>query len=124
MRCRGRTHHLLYQRQALRIFQRSLGWIISLSLQAERLRIPLSAEMGEEVKAIVPESVLKKQKREEEWALKKKEELDAAKKKRAESRKLIYSRAKQYAKEYQEQKKELIIEETTMHCIAIDLSLQ
>ncbi|XLU63918.1 hypothetical protein S245_023127, partial [Arachis hypogaea] len=103
MRCRSRTHHLLYQRQALRIFQRSLGWIISLSLQAERLRIPLSAEMGEEVKAIVPESVLKKQKREEEWALKKKEELDAAKKKRAESRKLIYSRAKQYAKEYQEQ---------------------
>ncbi|XP_020961030.1 60S ribosomal protein L7-2 isoform X1 [Arachis ipaensis] len=65
-------------------------------------------EMGEEVKAIVPESVLKKQKREEEWALKKKEELNAAKKKRAESRKLIYSRAKQYAKEYQEQEKELI----------------
>ncbi|XLT03598.1 hypothetical protein HN51_052949 [Arachis hypogaea] len=24
MRCRSRTHHLLYQRQALRIFQRSL----------------------------------------------------------------------------------------------------
>ncbi|XP_052117851.1 60S ribosomal protein L7-2 isoform X1 [Arachis duranensis] len=66
------------------------------------------AEMGEEVKAIVPESVLKKQKREGEWALKKKEELNAAKKKRAESRKLIYSRAKQYAKEYQEQEKELI----------------
>ncbi|XLQ99080.1 hypothetical protein S83_065279 [Arachis hypogaea] len=65
--------------------------------------------MGEEVKAIVPESVLKKQKREEEWALKKKEELNAAKKKRAESRKLIYSRAKQYAKEYQEQEKELIL---------------
>ncbi|XP_015952660.1 60S ribosomal protein L7-2 isoform X2 [Arachis duranensis] len=64
--------------------------------------------MGEEVKAIVPESVLKKQKREGEWALKKKEELNAAKKKRAESRKLIYSRAKQYAKEYQEQEKELI----------------
>ncbi|KAL1331983.1 60S ribosomal protein L7-4 isoform X2 [Arachis duranensis] len=64
--------------------------------------------MGEEVKAIIPESVLKKQKREEEWALKKKEELNAAKKKRAESRKLIYSRAKQYAKEYQEQEKELI----------------
>ncbi|KAL1353771.1 hypothetical protein HN51_042451 [Arachis hypogaea] len=64
--------------------------------------------MGEEVKAIVPESVLKKQKREEEWALKKKEELNAGKKKRAESRKLIYSRAKQYAKEYQEQEKELI----------------
>ncbi|XP_057743237.1 60S ribosomal protein L7-2-like [Arachis stenosperma] len=66
------------------------------------------AEMGEEVKEIVPESLLKKQKREEEWALKKKEELNAAKKKRAESRKLIYSRANQYAKEYQEHENELI----------------
>lgn len=59
--------------------------------------------MGEEVKAFVPESVLKKRKREEEWALAKKQEVEAAKKKRAESRKLIYSRAKQYAKEYDEQ---------------------
>ncbi|XP_057742873.1 60S ribosomal protein L7-2-like [Arachis stenosperma] len=66
------------------------------------------AEMGEEVKVIVLESLLKKQKREEEWALKKKEEFNAAKKKRAESRKLIYNRTKQYAKEYQEQEKELI----------------
>ncbi|CAJ1977093.1 unnamed protein product [Sphenostylis stenocarpa] len=64
--------------------------------------------MGEEVKAIVPESVLKKRKREEEWALAKKQELEAAKKKRVESRKLIYSRAKQYAEEYDQQEKELI----------------
>nr|AFK47136.1 unknown [Lotus japonicus] len=64
--------------------------------------------MGEEVKAFVPESVLKKRRREEEWALAKKQEVEAAKKKRAESRKLIYSRAKQYAKEYDEQEKELI----------------
>lgn len=61
------------------------------------------SEMGEEVKAIVPESVLKKQKREEEWALAKKQELEAAKKKRVQSRKLIYNRAKQYAKEYDDQ---------------------
>ncbi|XP_068488692.1 large ribosomal subunit protein uL30w isoform X1 [Phaseolus vulgaris] len=65
-------------------------------------------EMGEEVKTIVPESVLKKRKREEEWALAKKQELEAAKKKRAESRKLIYNRAKQYAKEYDQQEKDLI----------------
>ncbi|KAI4355896.1 hypothetical protein L6164_004624 [Bauhinia variegata] len=64
--------------------------------------------MGDEVKAIVPESVLKKQKREEEWALTKKQELEAAKKKRAENRKLIYNRAKQYNKEYAEQERELI----------------
>ncbi|KAH7866960.1 hypothetical protein Vadar_027192 [Vaccinium darrowii] len=57
---------------------------------------------------VVPESVLKKQKRSEEWALKKKEELSALKKKNAENRKLIFNRAKQYAKEYEEQQKELV----------------
>ncbi|KAG6703770.1 hypothetical protein I3842_07G101900, partial [Carya illinoinensis] len=57
---------------------------------------------------VVPESVLKKQKRNEEWALAKKQELEAAKKKRVESLKLIYCRAKLYAKEYDEQQKELI----------------
>ncbi|XP_062093801.1 large ribosomal subunit protein uL30y [Humulus lupulus] len=63
--------------------------------------------MGE-VKALVPESVLKKQKREEEWALAKTQELQTLKLKNAENRKLIYNRAKQYAKEYSEQEKELI----------------
>ena len=58
---------------------------------------------NEEVKAAVPESVLKKQKRSEEWALAKNQELEAAKKKRFETRKLIFNRAKQYAKEYDEQ---------------------
>ncbi|KAK6782779.1 hypothetical protein RDI58_020575 [Solanum bulbocastanum] len=67
-------------------------------------------EMGEVVKGAVPvpESVLKKQKRSEEWALAKTQELVAAKKKSAENRKLIYNRAKQYAKEYDQQEKELI----------------
>ncbi|XP_065878857.1 large ribosomal subunit protein uL30w [Euphorbia lathyris] len=63
---------------------------------------------GEEVKMAVPESVLKKQKRAEEWALAKKQELEAAKKKATEGRKLIFNRAKQYAKEYDQQQKELI----------------
>ncbi|KAJ1439834.1 Ribosomal protein L7, eukaryotic [Sesbania bispinosa] len=62
----------------------------------------------EEAKAVVPESVLKKQKRNEEWSLAKKQELEAAKKKRSETRKLIWSRAKQYSKEYDDQQKELI----------------
>lgn len=57
---------------------------------------------------VVPESVLKKQKRNEEWALAKKQELVAAKKKRSETRKLIYNRAKLYAKEYDEQVCEVI----------------
>ncbi|XP_019417498.1 PREDICTED: 60S ribosomal protein L7-4-like isoform X2 [Lupinus angustifolius] len=66
--------------------------------------------MGEEeVKSsVVPESVLKKQKRNEELALTKTQELEAAKKKRVLSRKLIFNRAKLYAKEYENQDKELI----------------
>ncbi|KAK8615294.1 hypothetical protein V6N13_069070 [Hibiscus sabdariffa] len=67
-----------------------------------------SREMGEEAKAVVPESLLKKQKRNEEWELAKKQELEAAKKRKVENRKLIFNRAKQYAKEYEAQEKELI----------------
>ncbi|KAE9608105.1 hypothetical protein Lal_00003678 [Lupinus albus] len=63
----------------------------------------------EEVKnSVVPESVLKKQKRNDEWALTKTQELEAAKKNRVLSRNLIFNRAKLYAKEYQNQDKELI----------------
>ena len=58
-------------------------------------------EMAES-KVVVPESVLKKIKREEEWALAKKQEAAAAKKKSVENRKLIFKRAEQYAKEYAE----------------------
>lgn len=53
-----------------------------------------------ESKVVVPESVLKKRKREEEWALEKKQNAEAAKKKNVENRKLIFKRAEQYAKEY------------------------
>lgn len=62
--------------------------------------------MGEA--AVVPESVLKKQKREEEWALAKKQDFEAAKKKRSETRKVIFNRAKLYAKEYEKNQEELI----------------
>ncbi|CAN7028369.1 hypothetical protein Bca4012_043265 [Brassica carinata] len=61
-----------------------------------------------ESKVVVPESVLKKRKREEEWALAKKQNSEAAKKTNAANRKLIYKRAEQYAKEYAEKEKELI----------------
>ena len=52
---------------------------------------------------VVPESVLKKQKREEEWALAKNQQLDEQKKKNAGNRKLICTRAKKYAEEYAQQ---------------------
>lgn len=65
--------------------------------------------MGDKAKvAVVPESVLKKQKRNEEWALLKAKEAEEAKKKRAETRKLICKKAKDYAKEYEEHERQLI----------------
>ncbi|XP_026395208.1 60S ribosomal protein L7-4-like [Papaver somniferum] len=66
--------------------------------------------MGGEIKAetMIPEHVLKKNKRDEQWALAAKTALVAQKEKNSENRKLIYKRAEQYAKEYSEQERELI----------------
>ncbi|KAL6585275.1 60S ribosomal protein L7B [Orobanche minor] len=64
--------------------------------------------MAEKGGPIVPESVLKKQKRCEDWALAKKQERAALKEKKAANRKLIFNRAQHYAMEYAEQEKELI----------------
>eukprot|EP01018_Ginkgo_biloba_P007685 Gb_20650 [translate_table: standard] len=67
--------------------------------------------MGEEEAkpvAVVPESVLKKRKRSEEWERSKKQQLEAAKAKNAQNRKLIFKRAEQYIKEYREQERDLI----------------
>ncbi|KAK8461912.1 hypothetical protein SEVIR_1G116100v4 [Setaria viridis] len=58
--------------------------------------------------AVVPESVLRKRKREEQWAADKKEKALADRKKALESRKTIFARAKQYAQEYDAQEKELV----------------
>ncbi|XP_074306735.1 large ribosomal subunit protein uL30y-like [Silene latifolia] len=63
--------------------------------------------MGEEATkaVIIPESVLKKQKREAEWALANKQNVEAQKEKSRKNRKEIYKRAQQYDKEYQEEEK-------------------
>ncbi|KAG2574517.1 hypothetical protein PVAP13_7KG337300 [Panicum virgatum] len=63
---------------------------------------------SEAAKVAVPESVLRKQKREEQWAADKKEKALVEKKKSVETRKLIFTRAKQYAEEYEAQEKELV----------------
>lgn len=70
--------------------------------------ICICADMAEKGGSIVPESVLKKQKRNEEWALAKKQEVEASKKKKLADRKLIYNKAKLYAKEYEEQAREIV----------------
>jgi large subunit ribosomal protein L7e len=58
--------------------------------------------------AFVPESTLKKRKRSEQWETEAKEKALAERKKARESRKLIFTRAKQYAEEYDAKEKELV----------------
>jgi large subunit ribosomal protein L7e len=65
--------------------------------------------MSSEVKAsTVPESVLKKRKRDEQWAKNRAEELQLSKAKAKENRKVIFKRAEQYIKEYRQQESDLI----------------
>lgn len=56
----------------------------------------------------VPESVLKKRKRDEQWAVARKQQQDTAKAKSRENRKIIFKRADQYVKEYRQQEYDLI----------------
>ncbi|KAM0874897.1 hypothetical protein ACQ4PT_037132 [Festuca glaucescens] len=63
---------------------------------------------SEAAKVVVPESVLRKRKREDLWAADKKEKAVAEKKQAGENRKVIFARAKQYAEEYDAQDKELV----------------
>ncbi|EIE19109.1 60S ribosomal protein L7 [Coccomyxa subellipsoidea C-169] len=56
----------------------------------------------------VPESVLKKRKRDEDWAAKKAATAGDAKKKSRDQRKEIFKRAESYVKEYRDQEKDLI----------------
>jgi large subunit ribosomal protein L7e len=68
-------------------------------------KAPAPAAKGAEK---VPESVLKKRKRDENWTKQKKETELAAKKKSRDERKVIFKRAEAYVKEYRQQEADLI----------------
>lgn len=53
--------------------------------------------------AVVPETLLKKRKRNEQWAAAKSADLVAAKSRNAKNRTLIFKRAQQYEEEYKKQ---------------------
>jgi ElaB/YqjD/DUF883 family membrane-anchored ribosome-binding protein len=53
--------------------------------------------------AMVPETLLKKRKRDEQWASDRKQQLEASRSKNAKNRQLIFKRAEQYIKEYRSQ---------------------
>eukprot|EP00245_Coleochaete_scutata_P007867 TRINITY_DN23665_c0_g1_i1.p1 TRINITY_DN23665_c0_g1~~TRINITY_DN23665_c0_g1_i1.p1 ORF type:complete len:249 (+),score=81.43 TRINITY_DN23665_c0_g1_i1:128-874(+) len=57
---------------------------------------------------IVPESVLKKRKRDDEWTKAREAQLLASKAKAKDNRRLIFKRAEQYVKEYRQQETDLI----------------
>jgi len=63
---------------------------------------------AEAAPAVVPETLLKKRKRDEQWAAAKSSELVAAKSRNAKNRTLIFKRAQQYEEEYKKQDAELI----------------
>lgn len=58
--------------------------------------------------ATVPESVLKKRKRDEQWAADRAEQQQKARADAKANRKVIFKRAEQYIKEYRQQEKDLI----------------
>ena len=66
------------------------------------LSISMSSADGSPV-AVVPESVLKKRKRDEQWTLARKEQAEEAKLKSIQNRKVIFKRAEQYIKLYRQQ---------------------
>lgn len=73
--------------------------------QDRRVHLPgftptMSAEAAP---AVVPETLLKKRKRDEQWAAAKSAELSAAKTRNAKNRTLIFKRAQQYQEEYEKQ---------------------
>lgn len=66
----------------------------------------MSAEQA--APAHVPETLLKKRKRDEQWAINRKEQLETSKKNSAKNRTLIFKRAEQYIREYRGQEADLI----------------
>ncbi|CAM0877006.1 unnamed protein product [Alopecurus aequalis] len=64
--------------------------------------------MSSEAAKVVPESVNKKIKQREQWAAEAQTKAVEEKKKSTENRKVIFTRAKQYAEEYDAQEKELV----------------
>ncbi|MCO5603444.1 hypothetical protein L7F22_057594 [Adiantum nelumboides] len=68
----------------------------------------MSSEEAAAPPAAVPESVLKKRKRDEQWALAKKEQAHQSKLKSFANRKIIFKRAEQYIKQYRQQEADLI----------------
>ncbi|XP_077217071.1 large ribosomal subunit protein uL30y-like [Tasmannia lanceolata] len=56
----------------------------------------------------IPETLLKKRKKNEEWAIKRKERFEAQKQRSKENRKLVFKRAEQYIKEYRDRELDLI----------------
>lgn len=58
---------------------------------------------AEAAPAAVPESLLKKRKRDEQWASAKSEKVAAAKTRNSKNRTLIFKRAEQYKEEYEKE---------------------
>lgn len=63
-------------------------------MEAENVPIPVK---------VVPETLLKKRKRDEQWAIKRKEQLESSKSKNDKNRTVVFKRAEEFIKQYRGQ---------------------
>jgi len=68
-------------------------------MDAENAPIPMK---------VVPETLLKKRKRNEQWAINRKEQLESSKAKNAKNRGVVFKRAEEFIKQYRGQENDLI----------------
>ncbi len=71
--------------------------------------------MANEPGKAVPETILKKRKRDEEWAAKKAAKSSETRKYAKDKRSVIFKKAEQYVKEYRQQARVLRLKPTTCH---------
>jgi large subunit ribosomal protein L7e len=76
---------------------------------SDKMEVDVSSAAAAAAVPSVPETLLKKRKRDEQWASTRKQQLEVSRSKNVKNRQLIFKRAEQYIKEYRSQVRENLI---------------
>jgi large subunit ribosomal protein L7e len=76
---------------------------------SDKMEVDVSSAAAAAAVPSVPETLLKKRKRDEQWASTRKQQLEISRSKNVKNRQLIFKRAEQYIKEYRSQVRENLI---------------
>jgi large subunit ribosomal protein L7e len=71
--------------------------------RSDKMEVDVSSAPAAASAPTVPETLLKKRKRDEQWAWTRKQQLEVSRSKNVKNRQLIFKRAEQYIKEYRSQ---------------------